>query len=580
FTAYAGIETEGEFNLTVGYSSLLVIDLDDYSNPSALHILEAIKILGIEVNIVAIFPDELGKHSAIFVCLGLNTFNHILTDEQGQALADYVSNGGFLYLEGGDTWAFDPPTPVHPMFHINGIFHGNYDLTTVCGVDNTFTRDLSFDYIGPNILIDYIEPVTGSEAFTIFTNSSPVYDCAVAFDGPEYKTIGSSFEFGGLSKDMINIIGLMEKYLNFFQIEKLPDAPSAPTGPLQVCQDSQDELYTTSSVEGANQYVWFSDPPEAIVQTYSPDTATFIHWNETFIGTAKLYVCASNSSGIGFESESIEVMVTVLPIASIWGSDTICEGDSTDFTIKCTGNGPWNVTVIDSTHQIEIVTSPYSFWITPTETMDITILSVVDSYGCENEGDGIATVYLHQIPDMPTTPEGPSEVHSNETPITEYSILPDTSILQYIWAISPPGAGILEMDYVNCTVTWTPDFNGVAQLNVQGENACGVGPSSASLEINVENSFGLSEAIISSYFIVSPNPATDKVTIRYSLPDVGYRIIELFSISGVIIERFEDEINTPGEYEIEIDVSDLPTGVYLVRMQVGDAAIFQKMVKL
>jgi hypothetical protein len=31
-----------------------------------------------------------------------------------------------------------------------------------------------------------------------------------------------------------------------------------------------------------------------------------------------------------------------------------------------------------------------------------------------------------------------------------------------------------------------------------------------------------------------------------------------------------DEVKSPGEYTVRIDVSDLPAGVYLVRLQVGE----------
>ena len=43
-----------------------------------------------------------------------------LAHAEGQALADYLNAGGMIYMEGGDTWYYDDPTPVHAMFNING----------------------------------------------------------------------------------------------------------------------------------------------------------------------------------------------------------------------------------------------------------------------------------------------------------------------------------------------------------------------------------------------------------------------------------------------------------------------------
>jgi hypothetical protein len=55
---------------------------------------------------------------------------------------------------------------------------------------------MNFNYSGDNNSIDQLEAI--EPAFLIFNNDFPFYSCAVAYDAVEYKTIGSSFEFGGL----------------------------------------------------------------------------------------------------------------------------------------------------------------------------------------------------------------------------------------------------------------------------------------------------------------------------------------------------------------------------------------------
>jgi len=58
-----------------------------------------------------------------------------------------------------------------------------------------------------------------------------------------------------------------------------------------------------------------------------------------------------------------------------------------------------------------------------------------------------------------------------------------------------------------------------------------------------------------------PNPAANKVAVRYQIPDPGCQMIEIFSIDGMLIETY---IN-----KSEIDVSDFPVGIYFVRVQAG-----------
>jgi hypothetical protein len=55
---------------------------------------------------------------------------------------------------------------------------------------------MNFSYSGENAWMDHLGTTGGS--FIIFNNSSPFYRNGIAYDGSTYKTVGTSFEFGGL----------------------------------------------------------------------------------------------------------------------------------------------------------------------------------------------------------------------------------------------------------------------------------------------------------------------------------------------------------------------------------------------
>ncbi len=52
--------------------------------------------------------------------------------------------------------------------------------------------------------------------------------------------------------------------------------------------------------------------------------------------------------------------------------------------------------------------------------------------------------------------------------------------------------------------------------------------------------------------------------------DIRYSIFELYSVDGVKVMTIVDGIQQPCEYELEFDVSDLPAGLYFMRVQAGD----------
>jgi hypothetical protein len=75
---------------------------------------------------------------------------------------------------------------------------------------------------------------------------------------------------------------------------------------------------------------------------------------------------------------------------------------------------------------------------------------------------------------------------------------------------------------------------------------------------------------------VFPNPCSGAARLRLVISDQacpagggGSTILDLFTISGIKIRRLLNEVKKPGTYEMEIDVSDLPAGVYIVRLKVG-----------
>jgi len=155
---------------------------------------------------------------AVFVCLGIYPNNHVLTDDEATRLRDYLNAGGSLYLEGGDTWCYDPQTVVHPYFQIHPIGDGTNDLTQVSGQAGTSFQNYCFSYSGENSFIDDIDQTTLSTK--ILKNSFDYIGTTVMRTGDGFKTIGSSFEFGGLVDNVPPATKreLLQDFLEFFGI--------------------------------------------------------------------------------------------------------------------------------------------------------------------------------------------------------------------------------------------------------------------------------------------------------------------------------------------------------------------------
>ena len=204
------------FDIIVGQKPVAIIDLSP-STISPDSMVECLNILTTPSDLFNQIPDNLNEYKCAFVCLGIYSNNYVLTDEDGTKLADFLNNGGRIYMEGGDTWAYDSPTPVHPMFHIIGLDDGSDFLSVVAGDENNFMNNYTFTYEGANNYIDEINP--DDSAQLLMTNTSPLQDAAVSYFNDTYKTVGATFEFGGLAdNETCNKAGYMAEILSFFDV--------------------------------------------------------------------------------------------------------------------------------------------------------------------------------------------------------------------------------------------------------------------------------------------------------------------------------------------------------------------------
>lgn len=237
--ADGGFNSSGVVSVIIGQIPVLIIDLDGNHNSGPV-IQTCLTNLSVSADYVTAWPLVLGPYQSIFVCLGTYSTNAALTTAQGQALANFLNAGGKIYMEGGDTWAYNEPTPVHPMFMIDGEIDGSGDLATLNGLEQSIVEGMSFSFTGDNSYIDRLLPL--ETAVPLFQNSAPLYFAAIAYDGGTYKTIGSSFEFGGLQDGGDRSVkdSLLLQYIEFFGLSgSAPLLANFMASDTRVCENEE-----------------------------------------------------------------------------------------------------------------------------------------------------------------------------------------------------------------------------------------------------------------------------------------------------------------------------------------------------
>ncbi|MGE5861931.1 MAG: T9SS type A sorting domain-containing protein, partial [Ignavibacteria bacterium] len=77
-----------------------------------------------------------------------------------------------------------------------------------------------------------------------------------------------------------------------------------------------------------------------------------------------------------------------------------------------------------------------------------------------------------------------------------------------------------------------------------------------------------------------PNPFNPTTKIRYSIGNTQFVTLKVFNFLGREVAALVNEIKPAGEYEIELNASELASGVYFYKVQAGDYTSTKKLILL
>jgi len=74
-----------------------------------------------------------------------------------------------------------------------------------------------------------------------------------------------------------------------------------------------------------------------------------------------------------------------------------------------------------------------------------------------------------------------------------------------------------------------------------------------------------------------PNPFNPTTIISYSLKTDARVKLTIYNLVGQSVQVLVDGFQGTGDYEVNFDASDLPSGIYLYKLQVGDYSSVKRM---
>lgn len=302
-------------------------------------------------------------------------------------------------------------------------------------------------------------------------------------------------------------------------------------------------------------------------------------------------------------------------------SESVCEGESVELSLALTGNAPWDVVYTAGNGENDtiknIATSPYVFNVTPSETTNYSIVSVLVD-GCENENPEASLIVVvnptYVTPVSETITEGETydffgtlldeagdyshtlnTIHECDSVInltltvqklpSSITMIPQEVEIA-IGEQSTLSVTVLPDDAFDKSVTWISRNPSIATVNNNGEVtgvsagevyvvAVTVNEMKDSCEVTVkvptsDIDFGTTPTID-----VFPNPATDYLIIQTGEQQINSA--KLFNLIGYEVLEINSIINRKGK--TRIDMSKLDSGTYLLYMKIEDEFVVKKIMK-
>lgn len=77
-----------------------------------------------------------------------------------------------------------------------------------------------------------------------------------------------------------------------------------------------------------------------------------------------------------------------------------------------------------------------------------------------------------------------------------------------------------------------------------------------------------------------PNPFNPNTTIRYTIPNTVHVSLSIYSMTGQLIVNLVNEEKSFGSYDINYNAQNMPSGIYVCRLNFGERSLSSKLVLL
>lgn len=316
-----------------------------------------------------------------------------------------------------------------------------------------------------------------------------------------------------------------------------------------------------NATSGSGNYGWSWSPAAMLLNPTAQNPQTV-----NLMATTNFYLTVSDLNTSCHSTDTVVVVAQYDPMSLVATAtpDSICSGEPVQLLATVTG-GTGNFTFVWTSNPAGFSSTLPNPVVNPEIETDYTVV-VNDGLNVIYQ---IVTVSMFGQPNPPALPSGPDSVNINNTPTSVYFTEPVANAIAYNWEILPSMIGSMSPNGPEVTVTW--QAIGSAFLVVTAIGECGEATSEVKM-VKVDNTIGITDSE-NQYITLYPNPVQDRLYIGAA---TLIREIEIIGMTGEI--HLRQILN--GGLTHTLDLKNLETGIYTIRLKTDEATLVKKIVKI
>jgi|GEM_PF-3207107 len=358
-------------------------------------------------------------------------------------------------------------------------------------------------------------------------------------------------------------------------VQVLPSSNAGIDG--EVCED--DTYQMNGSATNEDHVYWATlgdgvfDDPFSLNAIYSPGE------NDIELGDVDLVLFAySIAPCFGEIPDTMNLVVYHAASANAGDDDEICETENYTLSGEVmyhTGQ-IWTTSGDGTFDDPNYLSATYTPGNTDIENGMVNLtLKAFGNTNCPGDATDVITLIIHNSPDQPIIPMGPTAIDLDNVSVSEYSINNVENAIDYTWVLIPQEAGTISGIDTIGTVNWNQDYTGlIAEIYVIA-NADYCDPiQSESLDIGLSPVSIYNPETSDIEIVISPNPSDGKFKVNIS---GATEDIEVYvqSSSGQVIKKF-NLLNTIGEIVETVDLRNYPAGNYYMNFVTSTRKVTKK----